>query len=616
MIMDWWQSIDWGQVTVALTVVAVFVAFFREKLTPDLIAMGAMLILVCMNRILPEDQSILSVSDALGVFANPAPLTIACMFIISAALDKTGVIESLGRWFEEFAGASPVRILVCMMVLVGALSAFVNNTPVVVVFLPIVLSLCRRKGLVASRYLIPLSYASIAGGTCTLVGTSTNILATGIAGQHGVHFSMFSFTILGLVFFAVVFAYLLLVGQKMIPERVTLSTLLEPEESREFFTQAYVSRSSALVGQGFADSPFHKNRRIRVLEVQRQGHKLQTPLNELKFEEGDMLLLKGHPDGLIDVSEQKGLQVTGQDDLGVEPIQTETAVIMEGIVGPHSSLVGKSLKMLNFRQRYGVLILAVHRQGMNLRESFENEKLAFGDTLLVQGPAEKMAQLFKERDFINLTQPKDTAVRSDKAPFALGALLLFVGLQIFNIFPTAVAALLAAATVLFSRSIDTRDAYESVDWKVIFMIFGMIGVGSAMKTSGLDTTLAFGALNLLGENPHPVLLIACIYFLAAILTEVISNNAVAVLLTPVAIEIGLVMQKSQSMDVNFMPLVIAVMFGASASFSTPIGYQTNTFVYGAGGYRFSDFFKVGMPLSVILWITASLLIPVIWPLYN
>jgi len=285
---------------------------------------------------------------------------------------------------------------------------------------------------------------------------------------------------------------------------------------------------------------------------------------------------------------------------------------MEGIIGPDSSLEGRTLKELNFRQRYGVLILAVHRSGRNLKERFEDERLAFGDTLLVQGPSEQMNLLFAQKDFINLSAPKQAILRRKKAPIALLAIALFVIAGAlggnFGIpkIPVVISAMSAAFICLVTRCLDPKEAYEAVEWKVVFMIMGMLGLGMAMEHSGMAESIAKGVM---GVTDSPIIMLAAFYLLAAVLTEIISNNAVATLLTPLALIVAI------NFGVNPTPFVIAVMFGSSASFSTPIGYQTNTFVYGAGGYKFSDFFRAGFPLAIIMWIVAVFLIPVLYPFY-
>ncbi|BDS08651.1 sodium:sulfate symporter [Oceaniferula spumae] len=606
----------WQQAFLAALVVVVFISFVKEWISAELTALSALLACV-MTGILSvnvEDQY-----NALKVFSHPAPITVACMFVLSAALERTGVIEALGTWFERLAGESPMKMLMVMMGLVAFLSGFVNNTPVVVVFMPIVLGICRRREYTASKYLIPLSYAAIVGGTTTIIGTSTNLIATGIAEKQGIgDFSMFSITPLGLIFVATAFIYMLTIGRKLLPTRVTLATLLSTENSREFITHAYVRKDSELDGKLFPETSLAKMKKARVLEVLRDGRRLRRPLNEITFESGDEIVFKGVLEGVMDVSQTEGIDVRGNESTGLEGIRTESALLMEGIIGPESSMTGKSLKELNFRQRFGVLILAVHRRGRNLRERFEDEKLAFGDTLLVQGPTEKMRQLFRQRDFINLSEPNHTVLRRSKAPIAIGAILLFMVVGAlggnFGIprIPIVQLALTGALIVLVTRCVQPQEAYRAIEWKVVFMIFGMLGLGMAIDRSGLAQLIANGMTDGLGiENPY--IMLSLMYLLAAVMTEIISNNAVAVLLTPLAIIVANTLSITIGEPVNPIPFVIAVMFGSSASFSTPIGYQTNTFVYGAGGYKFGDFFRAGFPLAVILWLMASFLIPFMWP---
>ena len=590
---------DFNQIFVCIILVLVFIAFVKEWFSPDLVAMGAFVLLVGAGM-LPEEK-------ALAVFSNPAPIIVSCMFVLSAALEKTGTIEALGEWFGKLAGTREMRILVIMMLIVAPLSAFVNNTPVVVVFMPILLALARKHDLVASRFLIPLSYAAIVGGTCTIIGTSTNLVASGIAKERGLEeFGMFEVSKLGVVFVAVTFFYMLFIGRRLLPDRVTLSTLFESDEGKEFLTVAIISKDSELIGKKIKNSRLGKIRNFRIIEVVRSGNKLTDSIDQIVFEEGDQLLVKTRVEGVMDAGETTGIEIGVEGELGLQKLQTDSAVLIEGVIGPGASLVGRSLKDLNFRERFGVIILAVHRRGVNLRDSFENVKLAFGDTILVEGSVDRINTLSQERDFINLSQTKGRSVRRSKVPFAVGALLLFMVLASFKVAPLIVFALGAALFSLFTRCIEPSEAYESIDWKVVFMIFGMLGLGSTLQEVKVVESVAIKVTDWAAILNNIHVLVAVIYLVTAVLTEIISNNAVAALLTPIAITIG------AALDVDPRPLVVAVMFAASASFSTPIGYQTNTYVYGAGGYKFTDFSRVGIPLALILWALSIWLIPLMW----
>ena len=605
-----WIFETWQQAFLAILVVLVFISFTREWISVELTALAALLACV-ITGILSVDRD--DPSNALRVFSHPAPITVACMFILSASLERTGIIEALGNWFEKIAGDSPVRMLMVMMALVAVLSGFVNNTPVVVVFMPIVLAICRKRDFIASKFLIPLSYAAIVGGTMTIIGTSTNLIAVGIAQKQGINnFSMFSITPLGIIFVATTFIYMLTIGRKLLPTRLTLATLIQNQHSREFITHAFVQKGGELDGISFENSVLSTMKKARVLEVLREDRRVQQPLNEIIFQPGDEIVFKGALEGMVGISETEGIHVRGKAGWGLEDLRTETALLMEGIIGPESTMTGKSLKELQFRQRFGVIILAVHRRGKSLQERFEDEKLAFGDTLLVQGPTDKIYGLFQRRDFINLSEPEVNTHRKSKAPIAIAALLLFMifgalgGHFFIPKIPIVQLALTSALIVLITRCLQPQEAYRAIEWRVVFMIFGMLGLGMAIDKSGLAQLIAGGMTEGLGIE-SPWIMLSLIYLLAAVLTEIVSNNAVAVLLTPLAIIIA------QSLGVDPVPFIIAVMFGSSASFSTPIGYQTNTFVYSAGGYKFGDFFRAGFPLAVILWLVATFLIPVLWP---
>lgn len=590
---------DFNQIVVCILLVLVFVAFIKEWFSPDLVAMGAFVLLLAIG--------VLDEKSALAVFSNPAPIIVSCMFVLSAALERTGTIEALGEWFEKLAGKKELRVLLVLMLIVAVLSAFVNNTPVVVVFMPIVLALARKHDLIASRFLIPLSYAAIVGGTCTIIGTSTNLVASGIAKESGLdEFGMFEVSKLGIVFVIVTFIYMLLIGRKLLPDRVTLSTLFDSSAGKEFLTSVIISEESELIGKKISETSLSKIRDFRILEVSRSGKKINSPLKDIIFNSGDQLLVKSRVSGVVDVGGNSGIELGFEGGLGLQELQTESAVLIEGVIGPGSSLVGRSIKELDFREKYDVIILALHRRGVNLRDKFEDVRLAFGDTILVEGAPDKINALSQERDFINLSQSNCRPLRRSKVPFAVGALLLFMVLAAFKAAPLIVLALGAALLTLFSRCLEPSEAYEAIDWKVMFMIFGMLGLGMALQKVQVIQILADSLTGWALVLKNIYVLIALIYLVTAILTELISNNAVAALLTPVAISVA------QAMDLDERPLVVAVMFAASASFSTPIGYQTNTYIYGAGGYKFSDFTRVGIPLTIILWAVSVILIPVMW----
>ena len=598
-------SQHWDMALVFIVLILAGAAFIKEWMPPDMVAMFSLGIILLPGIFgLP----ILSTEDLTGAFSNPAPLTIACMFIMSAGLEKSGCIRSLGAGFKKLAGHTELRTLITIMVVGAVLSAFVNNTPVVVVFLPIVLSLAKSSELKSSRLLMPLSFACILGGTCTLTGSSTNLIIDGIAQkQNQEPFSMFELTKLGIIYAAVGFVYMLTIGKKLLPKHDSMAVDLSGAEERDFLTQVIVNSGSPMIGKTITETLSKAIKEARVIEVRRRGVPIQTPLDELRIEERDRILISIHTDDFKELKETEGLRLTAYQNLKLETLEKRPAVLLEGIIGPQSSIIGRTLKELKFRQRFGVLILGIHRQSGEFRRNFEDVKIHSGDTLLIEGPPQAIARVKNEKDFVSLSEASDTGIRKGKALVAALITLAFVIAASTSGQPIFVVALLASIAMLATRCIDPSDAYNSVSWNIIFLIIGMLGIGKAMEVTGGAQFIADGVISIFGETPKPIIILAVVYLLSSVLTELISNNAVAVLLTPIVVGI------SETLGIDARPLIVAMMFGCSASFATPIGYQTNTYVYGAGGYKFSDFVRVGVPLNLILWLVATLMIPIFWP---
>ena len=620
MIIDWIQPLlpgfDLTIAAVYVVLIVVIVAFFREWGSPDVVALaslGALLLLgvLPLNDVVQNEEIV--ERGLLSVFSNGAPITIACMFVLSAGLERTGVIDTMGRFFSRVAGKSELRVLLVMMTMVALLSAFVNNTPIVVVFLPIVLAHARATGLRASKLLIPLSFASILGGTCTLTGTSTTLIIDGVSQEYGQKgFGMFELSCLGIIYTLVGFSYIVTIGRKLLPSRSSLSELLDPDLTREVLTQFQVEPSSPLVGKTLVEGLLKTYPRARVLEVRRRGRSLDVPLDELVIFEKDKLLLIVHGKAFKELRKDPGVSFEGQNELSLTQVETRELKLLEGIIGPRSQMVGKTLKEIGFRRNFGINVLAIHRQGENLKEFIHTVKLSFGDTLFMEGEPDAFRRLQEQKDFVSISETPELIVDRKKVWIGLGVAVAFVLGASFKLLDIPALAILAALAMILLRCVTAQQAYEAIQWNIVFLIFGMLALGLSMDQTGAAQLLVDGVMALCGKF-SPYVILAIVYLLSSVLTELISNNAVAALLTPIVIGIAGKIAYAGEIGVDPRPFIVALIFGCSASFATPIGYQTNTYVYGAGGYKFKDFPRIGVPLNLILWVVASLLIPVFWP---
>lgn len=588
------------EIALLLVVVAFAVGSFAlQRLPIDVTALTTLGLLLLFGLVTPE--------QGVSGFANPAVVTVMMMFILSDSLVQSGVVSRLGHRIAHLSGRSRWKASLLLLLLTATLSAFINNTAAVAILMPVGILLAKHYRFSPSQILMPLSFVSILGGTSTLIGTSTNLLVSALAVENGLPaFSVFEFATLGGILVTVGLLYNLAVPMRLLPPRSILSSLTRKYRMGAFLTEVKVPRESRLVGKTVLSEELSDRFQLNVLEILRGKQKIAVDIRNTPIAPGDILLVRGAMEDILSCRMHYGLLLLSDIKLDDEDLSDASNILVEVQLSPTSRLVGQSLKEIDFRKRFGCFVLALNRTGEMIHDKLALMPLRDWDTLLVFGPRARIEALELMDDFTPL-QEVPVRLRLARQWWVTAAVIpIVVGLAAAGAMPILKASILGVVALLVSRTITIQQAYKGINWTVIFLLAAVLPIGVAMHNTGLDAIIG-ASLAEVGRPLGPGVLLALMLVSTSLLSEMISNNSAAVLMVPIAIS------TAASLGVSPKPLLMAITFAASMSFMTPIGYQTNTMVYGPGGYRFTDFTRFGAPLSVICWTIASLLIPLIWP---
>ena len=589
---------------IALTlgiIVAALVLFATEKLRVDLVALLVLLSVGLFRLIYPEE-----IFDG---FANEAVITVWAVYIVSGGLFKTGVADSIGQLIHRLAGDTEPRLIATIMATCGVISALMNNVGATAMLMPAVVGISRRTKIPVSKLLIPLSFSSLLGGKMTLIGTPANILAMKILADRGLPtLGFFDFTPMGIVVLTTGILYMVLVGRHLLPVRQGAEGRSDVYRLREYISEARVSTSCSLAGKTLFESRLGQDYDLTVLAIERNGVSQPAIGRDTRLEGGDLLTVEGCADDLMAAREALGLVIEAERKLDVERLEPQDVRLIEATLSPQSGLTGRTLRQERFRDRYGFTALAIWRHGEAITEKLRDVPLQFGDALLLQGPQHRVAELQEGNDFLVLEPLQLEQLRRRKAPIAIAALTLAISLVVFAGFHISLAMLIAAVIMILTGCLSIEEAHESIDWRTVFLVAGMLPLGMAMEATGTAQYLANIMLGGLGDF-GPIALLAGTYLLAALITQAMSNAAAMVLIVPIAVDTAL------ALGANHLTFTMAVVIGGATSFLSPVGHKANILVFGPGGYRFFDYARVGALLTVALLTVSMIFLPLFWPLF-
>jgi len=588
--------------TLAIIVVALII-FGTEKLRVDVVAL-LVLLTVGLTRLIDPKE----VFDG---FSNSAVITVWAVYIVSGGLFKTGVADVLGKFILRLAGHSEIRLIAVIMIGCGIMSAFMNNVGATAMLLPAVVSIARQTKIPVSKLLIPLSFSSLMGGGLTLIGTPANILATNIVSASGLPtFGFFDFTLIGLVVFTTGILYMVFIGRHLLPVRQAPGETDVKRQLRKYTSEVRVLPEGKLVGSTLLESRLGAEYDLTAIALVRGSRTVTKLERDSVIEADDILLLEGSADNLLRARDALGLVTANEskrlDDL--ESLNIDDMDLVEATLAPRSSMANRSLRSLNFRERYGFTVLAIRRHGEIITKRLRSVNLQFGDDLLLQGPRHRLPALQEKNDFLVLEPIKVPESRTRKMPIAVGLMLLVIGLVIAGVLDISIAMVAGAVGMVITGCLSMDEAYESIDWRTVFLVAGMLPLGAAMEATGAARYIADLMLSAIGGY-GPLAALAGIYLLAALITQPMSNAAAMVLVVPIALDTAM------SLGANHLTFTLAVIIGGVTSFLTPVGHKANVLVFGPGGYKFFDYARVGGLLTVAIFISTMIFLPIFFPLF-
>jgi di/tricarboxylate transporter len=584
----------------ALILVAI-ILFATEKLRVDVVAILVLLTLALSGVITAE--------EAFSGFASPAVITVWAVYIVSGGLFKTGVADVIGKKIARVAGHSEPRLIAVIMLACGTMSAFMNNIGAVAILLPAVMGIARQAKIPVSRLLIPLAFSSLMGGNMTMIGTPPNVLASSMLLERGMpSFGFFDFTPTGIIIFFVGVVYFVVIGRHLLPKRESLEKV-SLNSLREYISEVRIPLESPLSAKTLSQSKLGAQYDLSVLSIIRSDKVKVVPFPDVRIRAEDLLIIEGTIENLLKAKEELGFLIESERKLDFQgDLDDQDNHIFEATISPRASVVGKNLREILFRDQYGFTALAIWRQNEVITDRLRDVRLKFGDTLLLQGSRRRIGALQDSGDFLVLEPVDLEERRKNKMPLALSIVGLVLLLATFGGFNIATAMLIGAIGMVLTGCLTMDEAYQSIVWRSVFLIAGMLPLGIAMESTGTAQYLADNIVASLGAfGPYAVL--AGIMVFAGLVTQPMSNAAATVLIVPIAIDIAL------SMGANPQSFVLATVIGASTSFLTPVGHQANVLVMGPGGYKFFDYAKVGLWLNIILIIVTLLILPIFWPLF-